>query len=75
MGFGSILGGLLKGKALATVIVGTALVGGASVAAATPAGQQVMQSTVIGSHATPGATNAGNDHKNAVGAKGCPGQV
>lgn len=56
MGLSSLVGTLLKGKVLATVLVSVAVVGGATAAAATPAGQQLVQS-VVTAH-SPAATTA-----------------
>ena len=47
MGFGNILGGLLKGKILATTMVCTLAVGGTAAMAATPVGQNVVH-TIAG---------------------------
>jgi hypothetical protein len=54
MGLSSVLASLFKGKIVAVVLVGTAVVGGGTVAmAATPAGQNIVHHMTIAKTATP----------------------
>lgn len=83
MGLSHIVGTLLKGKVLATVLVGVAVVGGATAAAATPVGQQLVQH-IVAAHPTtaatgqqqadPHATNHTKEQTTGQG-KDCPGLV
>jgi hypothetical protein len=83
MGIMSAIGTLVKGKVLATTIVGSMLVVGAgtALAATSPAGQEVVN-TITGHHATPthqaqngkGSPTAEADENKKDGSKDCPGE-
>jgi hypothetical protein len=85
MGIISTLGGLFKGKVLATTIVGSMLVvgGGTALAATSPAGQDIVHN-LTGNHATVTPTHQAHDGKASLtaeadendkgGSKECPGE-
>jgi hypothetical protein len=76
MGLGTLIAGLVKGKALVTVALGVTLVGGATfAAAASPLGQQVLHTGQPTQQAsTLKASNKDDQKGNNGSGKVCPGQ-